>query len=142
VSEAPADARPTPNRWWRALWIVGAALVVLGVAFSAFADVYLADQTNDTSANSAARTQFELALLLAPSVITAGLVSIVLAIAVRALGGLVLQRAVENPEPAAAPTVLPEIAQPLPRPAAAAPVLPTDNSLYMRPPVDGATTHQ
>jgi hypothetical protein len=127
------DARPRVNRGEIALWVIGAVLVAVSLAIVIDAMEYLSSP-NRSGQPSVFDELVQIAMQLAPSVLTAGLVSIILAIVVRAL-----RANVTHPAIAAAPSPVVEvieIVQPSPMPAREP--AQTDHSLFMRPSKDRA----
>ena len=130
------DVRPRVNRWEIALWVIGAVFVIVSLVFALVIGTYIYGYFSEEPSVSeqAFRTFLQAALQLAPSVLTAGLVSIILAIAVRAL-----RSHATHPGIAAAPSPVVEvieIVQPSPVPTRTP--AQTDHSLYMRPSEDRA----
>jgi hypothetical protein len=123
------DARPRVSRWEIALWVIGAVLVAAPLVYTAFAASYVYDSTQQ-----ALRTVFELGLQMAPGVLTAGLMSIILAIVVRALRANVKHPVIAAASSPVVETI--EIVQPSPV-SSRAPAQ-TDHSLFMRPSEDRA----
>jgi hypothetical protein len=127
------DALPRVNRWEIALWVIGVVFVVLSLVFGFLAIEYLYSSSGPVE-QSISDQLVQIALQLSPSVLTAGLMSIILAIVVRAL-----RANVRHPSIAAAPVPVVEtieIVQPSPVPSRA--TAKTDQSLFMRPSEDRA----
>jgi hypothetical protein len=130
------EARPRVSRWEIALWIIGVVFVAVSLVVEVPTVGYLYGGSNGEQPTwfQAFRPAIETALQLDPSVMTAGLMSIILAIVVRAL-----RAHVTHPGIAAAPlpvVELTEIVQPSPMPTRAP--AQTDHSLFMRPSEDRA----
>jgi hypothetical protein len=127
------DARPRVSRWEIALWVIGVVFVVLSLVFAFLAIEYLYSSSGPVE-QSISLQLLQIAVQLSPSVLTAGLMSIILAIVVRAL-----RANVRHPAIAAAPAPVVEmieIVQPSPVPSRAP--AQTDHSLFMRPSEDRA----
>jgi len=130
------DARPRVNRWEIALWVIGAVLVVVPLVVEVPTVGYLYGGSNGESSTwfQAFRPAIETALQLAPSVLTAGLMSIILAIVVRAL-----RAHSTHPGIAAAPLPVVEVIELVqPSPMSTQVLAQTDHSLFMRPAEDRA----
>jgi hypothetical protein len=130
------DARPRVSRWEIALWIIGVVFVAVSVVVEVPTVGYLYGGTNGAQPTwfQAFRPAIETALQLDPSVMTAGLMSIILAIVVRALRASKTYPAIPAaPSPV---TEMIEIVQPSPIPPRAP--AQTDHSLFMRPSEDRA----
>jgi hypothetical protein len=128
------DARPRVNRWEIALWVIGVVFVVVSVVFALVAVSTLYDSTSDGQSISDFQELLQVALQLAPGILTAGLMSIILAIMIRALRANAPHSAIiAQPSPV---VEMIEIVQPSPIP----PRVPaqTDHSLFMRPSEDRA----
>jgi hypothetical protein len=125
------DAHSRVNRSEIALWVIGVVLVVASLVFALLAIEYLYSPSRPAQMSIFAEL-VQVALQLAPGILTAGLVSIILAIMVRAL-----RANVRHPAIAAAPSPvveLTEIVQPGPVPSRA--LAQIDHSLFMRPSED------
>jgi hypothetical protein len=140
--------RPRVNRWELALWGIGIVLIVAAAIAGILSVSYLFSATSDTSIDTANRAAVEVAFTFAPAVLTAGLISLILAIAARAVRGWLprhadagLAHAAPNDlvsDPAASTPVMAEIVQPLPT---ASPIsAPADHTPYMRPTSGEAAT--
>jgi hypothetical protein len=130
------DARPRVNRWEIALWVIGVVLIVVSLVVEVPTVGYLYGGSNGEQPTwfQAFRPAIETALQLDPGVLTAGLMSIILAIVVRAL-----RVNVKRPAIAAAPAPVVEmieIVQPSPVPSREP--AQTDHSMFMRPSEDRA----
>jgi hypothetical protein len=130
------DARPRVNRSEIALWVIGAVLVAVALVFEVIEALAVNRLYSLNDGQPQPITVFQeladIGAQLAPSVLTAGLVSIILAIMVRAL-----RANVRHPAIAAAPSPvveLTEIVQPGPVPSRA--LAQIDHSLFMRPSED------
>jgi hypothetical protein len=130
------DARPRVSRWEIALWVIGVVLVVVSLAFAALVGGYIyGDFSGEpTASEQAVRGMLEAALQLSPGILTAGLMSIILAIVVRALRANVKHSAIADAPSPIVETI--EIVQP--NPVAKRAPAQTDHSLYMRPSEDRA----
>jgi heme/copper-type cytochrome/quinol oxidase subunit 1 len=132
------EARPRVNRWEIALWLIGVVLVVVPLVFMVLAAVSVNRVYSLTDGQPQPITVFqevvETGAQLSPSILTAGLMSIILAIVVRALRASRTYPAI--PAALSPVTEMIEIVQPSPIP----PRVPaqTDHSLFMRPSEDRA----
>jgi hypothetical protein len=127
------DARQRVSRWEIALWVIGVVFVVLSLVFAFLAIQYLYSSSGPVEQSISVQL-LQIALQLSPSVLTAGLMSIILAIVVRALRANVKHPVIAAASSPVVETI--EIVQPSPVPSRAP--AQTDHSLFMRPSEDRA----